>query len=92
MSAQPADWQPIDTAPKDGTQILLHFPGEGEGEVRIGAWTDRQLIEHGVVTKSETGWKMADRAEIRPPDDPAAWAPCEPPPAGRFRALRAELP
>lgn len=34
-------WQPIETAPKDGTRILLHFPrsgSRGKDEVVIGYW------------------------------------------------------
>lgn len=85
--AQAEDWQDMESAPKDGTTILLHFPGEGDGEMRIGYWTDRKLIENGVVVQSESGWRMVDRAEMRPEDDPVAWAPCEPPPPEKFRRL-----
>ena len=79
------DWQDIDTAPQDGTRVLLHFPGELP-DVRIGAWTHHQRVDGvtGDVVSEQIGWGLADRAEIRPADDPAAWAPCESPPAGRF--------
>ena len=74
----PTHWQMMDGAPKDGTKLLLYFPGEAE-EVRMGAWTERQLVEFGNVTATQVGWAMSDRAEIRPEEDPAAWAPCNPP-------------
>lgn len=78
--AEAEDWRDMESAPRDDTKILLHFPGEGPGEMRIGYWTERRLIENGVEVQSEVGWRMTDRAEVRPEDDPAAWAPCEPPP------------
>lgn len=76
-----ADWipDPAATGPKDGTKIWLHFPGEAE-EVRLGAWVDRELHEYGAVTQKEIGWLMADRAEVRAPEDPADWQPAEPQP------------
>ncbi|HEY1299246.1 MAG TPA: hypothetical protein VGF07_02040 [Stellaceae bacterium] len=73
-------WQPIDTAPKDGSKIWLHFPGEAE-PVRLGSWIDRELREHGEVVSTEIGWLMADRAELRDPDDPADWCAAPPPPS-----------
>lgn len=79
------DWQGMDTAPQDGTRILLHFPGENP-DVRIGAWTHRRMVDgaSGDVVSEQIGWAMGDRAEIRPSEDAAAWAPCESPPADRF--------
>lgn len=72
-------WQDMETAPRDGSTILLYFPGEGE-EVRMGSWSERQLIESGNVVREEIGWRMQDRAEVRPEDDPAMWCPISAPP------------
>lgn len=34
-----SEWQPIETAPKDGTRIFLYFPGLMDGYTRIvGYW------------------------------------------------------
>lgn len=75
-----AEWQAMGSAPKDGTAVLLHFPGEIP-DVRIGAWAHHQRVDgiSGDVVFEQIGWAMSDRAEIRPEDDPAAWAPCAPP-------------
>lgn len=81
-----AEWQEMTSAPKDGSQILLYFPGEAE-EVRMAVWSERQLIEAGNVVREEIGWRMQDRAEVRPEEDPTMWcAITEPPPAAERRA------
>ena len=33
-----AKWQPIDTAPRDGTEILAKIPGYGSGNVISWRW------------------------------------------------------
>jgi hypothetical protein len=66
------DWQPIDSAPKDGTRILLH-PGL-KGYSVVGR---RSLINHW--------WEsLPGRYQVRPthwmalPDPPVSASPDEP--------------
>jgi len=33
-------WQPIETAPKDGTEILAYYGQEGRGQILILAWDE----------------------------------------------------
>lgn len=64
-------WQPIESAPKDGTRILLYYtPRYWPGGHRwvIGSW------DH-----DGHGWYMAGQGVI---DDVAAWMPLPSPPLG----------
>lgn len=33
-----AEWQPIETAPKDGTRVLVSYPLEGGWQIYLAAW------------------------------------------------------
>lgn len=47
-------WQPIDTAPKDGTRVLLGAPQHVAG----AKWLDMQRVEYGVVTQDLSYWQI----------------------------------
>lgn len=58
-------WQPIETAPKDGTQILLHGDlvppcvDAGDTSTVIGYWTDFNgggWVWHGALATVFTHW------------------------------------
>lgn len=61
-------WQPIETAPKDGTEVLLAYPG---GLVKSGKWT----LFGGAY---EDHW--ADGKRPRFGSDPTHWMPLPAPP------------
>jgi hypothetical protein len=47
-------WQPIETAPRDGTDILLAFPGYKRA--CIGHYYDRTEMKFGQVVRESRGW------------------------------------
>ncbi len=57
-------WQPISTAPRDGTSILIFEADEGTGSVRVARWRDDTI---------PTGWTGSERS-------PSHWLPLPLPP------------
>lgn len=72
------DWQPIETAPKDGTQVLLYV-AEYEPPLFVGSFTYTELSkDHEDYWE---GWSFAEEilsnhVDIEP--EPTHWMP-EPP-------------
>ena len=71
-----SDWQPIETAPKDGTALLLYFPhidlvirgswewqGEGDWESSVSDWQD-WTTDRDVVLQEDPSYA------------PTLWMPC----------------
>lgn len=77
------EWQPIETAPKDGSDVLLYFPLEG-----LKGWS-RVVICHWRTIGDERGhWVWQDRA-VRGYSDaykPTHWMPLPEPPDVRDHA------
>jgi hypothetical protein len=57
-----SEWQPIETAPRDGTVIQAKIPSHGSDN--IIAWLDGLINENG---EDCGGWSFAEDQE--PPDD-----------------------
>ena len=77
-------WQPIETAPKDGTEVLLGRFAEGcrrHGRIRVDRWS---LPEHG------RGW--IGFGQFNPESWPAThWMPLPKPPDAALEAVESML-
>ena len=91
------EWMPIETAPKDGTRVLLYWPnysdcvGEiGEPVVMIGQWKENPRIA-GTPVQDRLGmspayWATSDELDdyglARAEHYPTHWMPLPTPPKG----------
>lgn len=66
-------WQPIETAPKDGSEILLRW----KDAVAIGCWRARYEGQFRWQDPS-TQWPLCDETDAA--DQPTRWTPLPPPP------------
>lgn len=72
-------WRPIETAPKDGTRILLY---DAQKDIVIsGCWYDEPIIDTPNAYEPGWAWWTADEDVIMwdsgPDDAPHYWAPLE---------------
>lgn len=72
-----SDWQPIETAPKDGTRVLLW---DGAREVAVsGCWHHEPTIDTPSGYEPGWAWWTADHDVIvwddGPDDGPIMWKP-----------------
>ena len=79
------EWQPIETAPLDGTALLLFIPGQndwsrphGIPDMAVGLWAGRSWISD--ITEME-GYESTGTYIIHPALAPTHWMPLPEPPA-----------
>lgn len=77
-----ARWQPIETAPRDGTEILVFYQKAGVDFVHIAFWDDGDMWEHqGFASQGEvTGWwsyveNSVSQHKLDGYDEPTHWMP-----------------
>lgn len=70
------DWQPIETAPKDGSEVLL---STGGADMDFYRWNQdlADMIGHVDQPPEQRGW--ADRCSDPPPEMPTHWMRIDPP-------------
>lgn len=84
-----SDWQPIETAPKDGTAIMLYSPGKNGGRW-ITRWKEPEVqwvvVKDGPEILSGDMEKKPRRDRIPPPTH---WMPLPAPPPAPLVGLTA---
>jgi hypothetical protein len=69
------NWLPIESAPKDGTQILLYYP-EYHRKVWVGHYYNRETYNHGKLQSKNEGWHNgADTLGLVKECQPTHWMP-----------------
>lgn len=70
-------WQPIESAPKDGTDILGYFP-DWKRPIAVTCWMDYKSLDHGVVTYHSQYWFTGIAMNK---SNPTHWMPLPDPPS-----------
>lgn len=75
------EWQPIETAPKDGVEVLLWWP-EFMPHVLVGRYVVREYFVNGKADPVRAGWESNGVFEMpgRPRCEPSHWMPLPEPP------------
>ncbi len=85
-----SEWQPIDTAPKDGTKILGWAADEEDGwEIMVVSWAEAQHDPESEFAEHDAGWngRILYPGHLSNDDDPCPptftithWMPLPEPP------------
>lgn len=80
------EWQPIETAPKDGTTVILFFPGLIH-EQQTGYFSRRESYSNGKLDYSSARWVWGSGYSSMMGDDPKPthWMPFPPSPIGEIK-------
>lgn len=70
----PIDWRPIETAPKDGTSVMLYFPTWRQ-PFQVGRYEIEETFLHGKLTMRSEHWRGGPYAIIGKDPEPSHWAP-----------------
>lgn len=75
-----SEWELIETAPKDGTYVLLYYP-EYHKKVWVGNYYNTEHHEHGKLISKREGWRIGTDLIFRIKESsPTHWMSIPPPP------------
>lgn len=72
-------WQPIESAPKDGTHVLLFLPLL-RLQVWIGHFVDTETFDYGKSTRKRQYWSIGSMVMLGVDPAPTHWQPLPAPP------------
>lgn len=78
-----AEWRPIESAPKDGTEVLLFIPGR---RAELGWWYESQEYAYGKLKRKTEKWMWGSGMQGilsmtgDAPPEPTHWMPLPEPP------------
>jgi hypothetical protein len=84
-------WQLIETAPKDGTHVLLYIPNIESAQVHIGWFVEEETKCYGKVVHKTSEWRWKDGfmsglfsevSGLFSEGAPTHWMPLPEPPVG----------
>lgn len=81
-------WQPIETAPKDGTEVLVFVDCATVPIIRLASWDDgEEWEEYGATSREDaTGWWSYENSvsaeKLEGAVEPTHWMPAPEPPEG----------
>lgn len=86
IEAMPPFWQPIETAPRDRTPVLLFV----EGHVREAVWEGEYYAPNWQKSQVDGNWQLLwaemNNYGVTPDEPPTHWAPRpEPPPGLKYK-------
>lgn len=64
----------MDSAPKDGTTVLLFVP-DFEQPIRTGHYRDTKRMDHGKVVYEDCGWSLDIYVLAGTKHEPSHWMP-----------------
>lgn len=72
------EWQPIETAPKDGTKVLLAY-ASGNYRVIVSEWMTLETLKNG-KTQSRSEYWVTPWVRMDSDPQPTHWMPIPDPP------------
>lgn len=73
-----SEWLPIETAPKNGTDILLLFETRGRRFAHIGYYVSEKTVRFDKIVSEYMGWRTGDTLVALTRLEPTHWAPLPP--------------
>jgi hypothetical protein len=70
------EWQPIETAPKDGTEIIGFWPSYRKGrQVQVTYYVDTETREYGKIERVSQYWMSPSPWTVGERTAPTHWMP-----------------